>query len=205
MSGQQDRRHQQGPQWNPPQWDPEARDRSRQQQAPTHPGQQYAPGWTPPAPQQQYAPYRAPRRKGRGWLTGCLAAVGAAVVVIIVVIVVALALASGGGPKSSSPAAASGSTITYIVTGSAADVTYGPSGSDASGSVPMRKTATIPADPPVDYSIEAQLQGSGSVTCEILVGGKVVSKSAASGSYNIASCEILQDPFSGKWQDANSA
>jgi hypothetical protein len=99
---------------------------------------------------------------------------------------------------------AAAATVTYVVTGSSADVTYGPAGSSLSGSVPMRKTATIPSSPPGYYSIDAQLNGSGTVTCEILVSGKVVSKATASGSYNIASCEITQDPFSGAWQDANS-
>jgi hypothetical protein len=69
----------------------------------------------------------------------------------------------------------------------------------------MSKTAAIPAHPAAYYSIDAQLSGGGSVTCEILVSGKVISKSTATGSYNIASCEITQDPFSGNWSDTNAA
>ena len=53
------------------------------------------------------------------------------------------------------------------------------------------------------YAIDAQLQGDGTVSCQILVDGKVVSQATASGGYNIASCEISQDPFSGNWEDTN--
>lgn len=93
-------------------------------------------------------------------------------------------------------------TVTYVVSGSSADVTYGPSGSDFTGHVPMDITAPLrSAD---FYSITAQLGGSGSVTCEIKVNNRVVSRANADGGYNIASCEISQDPFSGKWTDTNS-
>jgi hypothetical protein len=92
-------------------------------------------------------------------------------------------------------------TVTYIVTGSPADVTYGPSGSDLQGYVPMDVNA--PLGNPVYYAISAQLQGGGQVTCEILVGGKVISKSTATGSYNIATCEISQDPVYGGWVNTN--
>ncbi len=57
---------------------------------------------------------------------------------------------------------------------------------------------------PAYYNISAQLQGSGSVTCKLKVDGKVISQATASGGYNIAMCEIVQDPISGNWQDANS-
>ena len=91
--------------------------------------------------------------------------------------------------------------MTYVVTGSAADVTYGPSGSDYSGSVPMH--VSKPLGTPAYYAINAQLQGDGTVSCKIEVDGKVVSQGTASGAYQIASCEIVQDAFSGAWQDAN--
>jgi hypothetical protein len=93
-------------------------------------------------------------------------------------------------------------TVEYIVTGSPADVTYGPAGSSLSGHSGMHVTKKL-ADPTY-YSISAQLAGSGKVTCEIKVKGKVVSKGTATGSYNIAMCEIVKDPFGGGWQDANS-
>jgi len=46
-------------------------------------------------------------------------------------------------------------------------------------------------------------QGSGEVSCEIRVNAKVVSRSTATGGYNIAQCEISQDPFTGAWQSDN--
>jgi len=195
---------QRDPRWQPEQWQPERSD-------PTAPGraQPPAPGWQQPPPQYPppgYPPqHHAPRRrKGHGWLVGCLAAVGGLVVVAVVIIVVALALASNGTPRTPAASGGAGSTVTYVVTGSAADVTYGPAGSDTSGTVPMRKTATIPASAPAYYAIDAQLDNGGTVTCEILVGSTVVAKSTASGAYQIADCEISQDPLSGKWTDTNS-
>ena len=105
-------------------------------------------------------------------------------------------------PAPSSPAPSSPApTITYIVTGSPADVTYGASGSDTQGTVPMKVTA--PLGDPSFYAINAQLQGSGSVHVEILIDGKVISQGTASGSYNIASAEIGQDPLTGDWEDDN--
>ena len=105
-------------------------------------------------------------------------------------------------PAKAAPAA---QMVTYVVTGSdGAQITYGPAGSDLSGSVPMHVTKHIPSSPPVYYAISAQLQGGGSVSCQILVDGKVISSSTATGGYNIASCEIGQDPLSGAWQDDNT-
>jgi hypothetical protein len=50
----------------------------------------------------------------------------------------------------------------------------------------------------------AHRHGEGRVTRKILLDGKVISKATATGSYNIADCEISPDPFSGKWEDTNS-
>lgn len=93
-------------------------------------------------------------------------------------------------------------TVTYIVTGSAASVQYGPAGSNASGTVPMHVTRKLGS--PVYYAVSAQLTGGGKVTCKLEVNGKVISKAAASGSFNIAQCEISQDPLSGRWIDTNA-
>jgi hypothetical protein len=95
-------------------------------------------------------------------------------------------------------------TVEFIVSGSPADVTYGPSGSNIQGSVPLDAKEHIPSTPPVYYAVSAQLNGSGTVSCEIKIGGRVISSGTASGSYNIASCEVVQDPISGGWQDANT-
>lgn len=92
-------------------------------------------------------------------------------------------------------------TVTYVVTGSSADVTYGPAGSDLSGSVPMDVTATLGS--PSYYAINAQLQGGGQVSCKILVDGKVISSATAEGGYNIAGCEISQNVITGQWENTN--
>ena len=92
-------------------------------------------------------------------------------------------------------------TVTYIVSGSGADVTYGPAGTDLTGAVPM--TVTKPLGSPSYYDINAQLQGSGDVKCIIEVDGKAISTAEASGGYNIAGCEISKDPLTGAWQDTN--
>jgi len=93
-------------------------------------------------------------------------------------------------------------TVTYVVRGTAAaDVTYGPAGSDFTGSVGMR--VTRPLGNPSYYSINAQLQGYGSVSCKILVDGIAISSSTAQGGYNIASCQIGQDATN-SWVDENA-
>lgn len=93
-------------------------------------------------------------------------------------------------------------TVEYIVIGSPAEVTYGPAGSSLSGHSGMHISKKL--GHPSYYSISAQLSGSGKVTCEIKVKGKVVSHATATGSYNIAMCEIVQDPIGDGWTDANS-
>ncbi len=93
--------------------------------------------------------------------------------------------------------------MTYIVNGSPADVTYGPAGTDVSGTVPLDVTAHL--DSPSYYAINAQLQGGGQVSCVIKVNGKALSRATASGSYNIADCEISRNPLTGQWEDTNSS
>jgi hypothetical protein len=94
-------------------------------------------------------------------------------------------------------------TITYIVRGTAgAQVTYGPAGSDFNGNVPMRVTRRL-GDPEY-YAINAQLQGGGSVSCSIEVDGILLSAGSASGGYDIANCEIGQDPITSLWQNDNT-
>lgn len=53
---------------------------------------------------------------------------------------------------------------------------------------------------PLYYTITAQLQGSGAVTCRIEVNGKTIARSQATGGYNIATCQIGKGLLSGKWQ-----
>jgi hypothetical protein len=135
----------------------------------------------------------------------------AAVFILVAILVSSSSSDSSSPPAASQPAAgpaqtqaaAAADTVTYIVTGSAADVTYGPSGSNLTGSVPLNQTADIPSDPPLYYAVQAQLQGGGTVTCEIEVDGTVISSSTATGGYNIAQCEIGQNAFTGNWENDN--
>jgi hypothetical protein len=207
-----------GQQWQPQQYSPGAHQRRLDDGVPPQGYPSQRPGWQqpppqypPPGPPRHPAPRRRKRSKAR---TIAWAVIGSFFGIIVIIIAVSAATspqappAATGAPLATSAppqptTAAVAATVTYVVTGSTADVTYGPAGSDATGSVPMRKTVTIPASAPLYYSISAQLQGSGTVSCEILVGGTVVSKSTASGGYNIAQCEISQDPLSGKWTDTN--
>jgi hypothetical protein len=53
------------------------------------------------------------------------------------------------------------------------------------------------------YPVTARLEGSGSVTCEILIGSRALSRSVANGGRHLAFCEISQDPLSGERQDAD--
>ncbi|TKA13186.1 hypothetical protein [Actinacidiphila oryziradicis] len=201
-------------------------------QQPPRPGQpgqqQWGGGWgQPPAGPGAPVPGGPQPKKGRGKTVAIFA--GSFFVVLIVVV---SARGGGTDTKTASPAASPASsapaettasaaeaatkaakpaatnpkpkpnTIAYVVTGSSgADVMYGPSGSSFTGHSPM--SVTKPLGHPQYYSITAQLQGSGKVTCELLVNGKVMSKGTASGGYNIATCEIVDD-FSGNWVDANS-
>jgi hypothetical protein len=171
----------------------------------------------------QPQPYRRPRfapRRRKSWagqhkvVTGFLALCG-----LVFAIAVGSALGSssttsltfsaaqtqGAVPalpaSTAAAAAAKKQTVSYVVTGSAADVSYGPAGSDFAGTVPLQ--VTQPLGTPIYYRISAQLQGGGTVSCQVKVDGKAISSATASGGHNIASCEITQDPFSGDWTDAN--
>lgn len=191
--------------WQPPQYDP----RQHQQRIG---GPQYPPPGYGQPPYGQYRP--APRRswpRRHKVLTGFLS-------LCALFLVIGIAAATGGNPSSSLPpvptqaavaashaasSPAARQAVTYVVTGSPADVTYGPAGSSLTGTVPMH--VSRPLGSPSYYSLQAQLQGSGTVTCAIEVDGRVISRATASGQYQVAMCEISQDPFSGGWQDDNSA
>jgi hypothetical protein len=176
-------------------------------QQPPYQGYQ-PPQYPPPGPPQR------PRRSRKG-----IASLGCGGLLALVILIVVLA--GHSSPSSPAPAAgtqtaqaaappapgtaaakaAAAQTVTYEVTGSDADVTYGPTGTSLSGSVPMK--VTKPLGTPLYYSITAQLQGAGSVSCKIEVDGKVISQGTATGGYNIAQCEISPDPLSGQWTDTN--
>lgn len=105
--------------------------------------------------------------------------------------------------KDMCPSELTAQTVTYVVTGTpGASVTYGPSGSDLSGSVPMSVSAAL--ETPSYYAINAQLRGAGEVKCRLEVDGVTLSSGTASGGYNIAGCQIGQNPTTGSWVNENS-
>src|SRR6516165_800260 len=65
------------------------------------------------------------------------------------------------------PSQSTSQQVTYVVTGSAAHVTYGPSGANFEGTGPL--SVSQPLGQPQFYSINAQLTGGGSVTCLLKV------------------------------------
>ena len=107
-------------------------------------------------------------------------------------------------PKSGAARSGPRPILTYRVTGTpGARVTYGPAGIYLTGRAPLEVTARL--GNPLYYFITAQLSGRGSVECEILIGTKVMDKSAAAGRGNLASCEISRDPLTGTWQDPDGS
>lgn len=177
--------------------------------------QQYQqPQWQQPyAPQPQFAP-RKPWMARHKFLTG----LGALLLLFIFIGVGAnlgkspsqstgapafVPTTQAAGAPATSAAAAVKHTVTFDVTGSPADITYGPAGTSVSGTVPLH--VTKPLGDPLYYSLEVQLQGGGTVTCKIRIDGKVIAESVASGGYNIAMCEIGKDPLTGQWADDNAA
>jgi Protein of unknown function (DUF732) len=99
------------------------------------------------------------------------------------------------------PAQSGPQKVTYVATGSSADVTYGPSGSGYQGSAPLTVTKPLVGNPQF-YSISAQLKNGGTVTCQIKVDGVTIVSASASGSTNVASCAMDQD-LNGSWQETS--
>lgn len=99
------------------------------------------------------------------------------------------------------PSQSTSQQVTYVVTGSAAHVTYGPSGANFEGTGPL--SVSQPLGQPQFYSINAQLTGGGSVTCLLKVDGVTIASNSASGSGNIASCQMDQN-LNGSWEAATN-
>jgi len=100
---------------------------------------------------------------------------------------------SGSSGKSSAP-----QTVIFTVTGSApagADVTFGDDTSNYQGRVPMRVVLPLRKNV-LYYSVTAQLQGGGSITCRVQI-GKYVRIGHAVGNYNICTAQLNNDPFGG--------
>jgi len=91
--------------------------------------------------------------------------------------------------------------VTYVVTGSGASVTYGPAGSDYSGTAPM--SVSRPLGQPQFYSINAQLTGDGTVTCKLQIDGVTIAIGSASGVSNVATCQI-EEGLNGSWENTNA-
>lgn len=179
----------------------------RQPQYQQQPQPQFQPRHQPPRPPRRRKPNKALRVFAWGSVSFLL-------LVVMIIVLSSKSSSPTAAPTQAQPAAPAqpaakakaeapaAQTVTYVVTGSTANVTYGPAGTDLSGSVPMH--VAKPLGTPSYYAITAQLQGGGTVSCKIEVDGKTISSSTAQGGYNIAQCEISQDPLSGQWQDTNA-
>jgi hypothetical protein len=111
--------------------------------------------------------------------------------------------ANAPAAPSTSSAPAAPEQVTYACTGSApdgVDITYGPSGSSHSTSkLPFNHTEGLTSGAQY-YVTEAQLQGSGSVSCTTTVqtdnldgsANDVANSGSADGGYNIASAQVCQ-------------
>ena len=99
------------------------------------------------------------------------------------------------------PAQSGPQEVTYVATGSSADVTYGPSGSGYQGAVPLTVTKPLIGNPQF-YSMSVQMKNGGTVTCQIKVDGVTIVSASASGSTNVASCAMNQD-LNGSWQETS--
>ena len=99
------------------------------------------------------------------------------------------------------PAQSGPQQVTYVASGSSADVTYGPSGSGFQGSVPLTVTRPLVGNPQF-YSISVQLKAGGTVTCQLKVDGVTIVSARASGTNSVASCAMDQD-LNGSWEETS--
>jgi hypothetical protein len=147
-------------------------------------------------------------RKGHSVRQGIL--IGGVGLVALLLIAFILVRGQSSPAAPSPPASAAGipktvtiarrpTTVTYFVSGTpGAAVSYGPSGSDFGGQTPLRVTKRFGKGS--YYGITAQVQVGGSVECEILFGNEVISRSVATGSYNVVSCQARKNRRTGRWQ-----
>jgi len=95
------------------------------------------------------------------------------------------------------PAQSDPQQVTYVATGSTANVTYGPSGSGYQGNVPLE--VSRPLGNPQFYSISAQLKAGGTVSCQLKVDGVTIASATASGTNSVAHCAMDQN-LNGSWE-----
>lgn len=205
---------------NQPQWGTQQPDWAQQPAAPQY-GEQTQPGWQPPA--------QAPKKKGSTALgLGCLGVLAAVVIIVVAVAVggsknndagsnapAATTTTQGAADPSTTEAVAAApvtsqapsyvAQVVFSCTGSApdgVDITYGTDSSNASASsLPFRKVTPITAGAQY-FDVQAQLSGSGHVTCTTEVdhdGVSAVKTGTAEGGYNLATAEICST-FSGGWE-----
>src|SRR5215831_18008666 len=138
------------------------------------------------------------------------------IVTTIGALVVAGIVAASIGSGSSSPTPAPTPTITLAPAAQPTTSAPAPASSTPASSPSATGPATEPNPAPqhvveyvvtdaIGYSVSAQLQGGGSVECKIVIDGKTVASAGASGGYNIAIAEVVKDPFTGEWRDANKS
>ncbi len=124
----------------------------------------------------------------RAGLIGC-----SGLLAVIILAVVAMAMVGGGSPVASPQTR----TVTYRVTaqGAPAVITYantqGGSESVETRSTKWEETLTLGDGAQFEFGapqVQAQLQGNGTVTCEVLVDGKSQDMRTSRGEYQIALC-----------------
>lgn len=118
-------------------------------------------------------------------------------VVLAVMILTGASSCSSMGQKSSNSSATS---VEFVVTGDApngVDITYGSDGSNYQGQLPLNTTMQIDTHA-MYYTVTAQLQGGGDVTCSVTIGDQTRTGHAV-GGYNICSAQLNGD-FNGGWR-----
>lgn len=119
-----------------------------------------------------------------------LIVIASALGLALLVLVGASGCASGSGKSGKGGGA---TRVEFIVIGSApsgVDITYGSANSSSryQGHLPMNVTKTIQTNP-LYYNVRAQLQGSGHITCKVILGtAKKVGH--ATGEYGICSAQL---------------
>lgn len=91
--------------------------------------------------------------------------------------------------------------VRFVVTGSGSgvDITYGSDTDNRQGGTSVPFSASLKLDRSADYySLDAQLNGSGDITCKIIIREHVVAKGHASGGYNICSAQAGRG-LDGSW------
>lgn len=108
---------------------------------------------------------------------------------------------SGAGDGSDAPSSSAGASsgVVYEVTGSgrATSISYGGAGgiSQANGErLPWTETADA-ADGFGIYSLTAQSNGSGEITCRITVDGQEIARQTSTGQYAVVSCSGSDSGF----------